>query len=170
MPCTLLHTYYSTYTTTIPVAVSTPTANARVAPLDWPTTTTQRVSCPSDRGLAPSERRLHLLPQLPIAPTSLLPLSLPALLPMSISYFVLTYSRRLLAGCIYMVQSVIAPPPPSNQPWHLLPFFCKKPPPSADPPPPVARTSCALDTLCTYVHGRFSHVSCSKLRLYVRTS
>jgi hypothetical protein len=52
------------YTTTIPVAVSTATAEARVAPLDWPTTTTQRVSYPSDRGLAPCLRRFHLLPQL----------------------------------------------------------------------------------------------------------
>ncbi|KAJ6198853.1 hypothetical protein J3E72DRAFT_267692 [Bipolaris maydis] len=50
--------------------------------------------------------------------------SQPALWPLpSLPFFVLTYSRALLAGCVYMVQSVIAPRPPSNQPWHLLPFL-----------------------------------------------
>ncbi|KAF5853226.1 hypothetical protein GGP41_001738 [Bipolaris sorokiniana] len=61
---------------------------------------------------APATHRTH------IPAPSACPLAMP-----SPTYFVLTYSRALLAGCIYMVQSVIAPPPPSNQPWHLLPVL-----------------------------------------------
>lgn len=36
---------------------------ARVAALEWPRRTTQRVSYPSDRNLALGVRRFHLLPQ-----------------------------------------------------------------------------------------------------------